>query len=102
MDVVGVRDRLHAVGLNLNQVSKASGPPPYFVPHCFYRDLRRGETPHVCQVLTLSEITGQDFEGWLLVFGYDLRVVPQLQACLQRDVGSIGSTGSLPRLLRMA
>jgi hypothetical protein len=77
---------LSYAGLNINQVSQASSRPPYcelshayFVPHTFYSDLRRGEMPHICQVVALSEITNYDFADWLSVFGYSPRVIPRVQ-----------------------
>src|ERR1700730_15307581 len=61
---------------------------PYFIPATFFYQLRSGVTPHVCQIVALSESTGYRFVDWLRMFGFDLRHIPRLQIRLhaQRTV----------------
>lgn len=52
---------------------------PYFIPASFLYQLRSGVTPHVCQIVALSESTGYRFFDWLRIFGFDLQQIPRLQ-----------------------
>jgi hypothetical protein len=52
---------------------------PYFIPSSFLYQLSRGVTPHVCQVVALSESTGYRFVDWLRMFGFDLYQIARLQ-----------------------
>ena len=58
---------------------------PYFIPPTFLSKVRRGITPHVCQVAALSERTGYRFLEWMHLFGFDLRQIPFLQVRLHGD-----------------
>jgi CheY-like chemotaxis protein len=80
-----VRALLSQKGTNLHRVSAITKHPPYgagtpfVIPHWFYSELGRGGTPHICQIVALSEITGVRLEDWMAVFGYRLDDVPRLQ-----------------------
>jgi hypothetical protein len=79
---------LWQAGTNLHRVSQITKRPPYgdgtafVIPHWFYSELARGGTPHICQIVAVSEITGVRLEDWMAVFGYCLDDVPRLQMAL--------------------
>ena len=58
---------------------------PYFIPPSFLYQLRNGVTPHVCQIVALSENTGYRFVDWLRIFGFDLHQIPRLQIRLHPE-----------------
>ena len=58
---------------------------PYFIPVTFLYKVRSGFTPHVCQIVALSESTGYRFTDWFRVFGFDLRQVLRLQMRLHTE-----------------
>jgi hypothetical protein len=79
-----VRSILCQDGHTITQVSAATrrhygSRSPYFIPAAFLYQLRRGVTPHVCQIVALSETTGYRFVDWLRMFGFDLQQIPRLQ-----------------------
>lgn len=51
----------------------------FFIPPTFLYKQRKGVTPHICQVISLSEVTGYRFRDWMRVCGYGLRMVLALQ-----------------------
>ncbi len=57
----------------------------YFIPPSFLYKLNCGITPHVCQLVALSEITGYRFVDWMRMCGFDLHQIPRLQVRLHRD-----------------
>jgi hypothetical protein len=54
----------------------------YFIPPTFVSKVRKGITPHVCQVAALGDSTGYRFVDLLQFFGFDLRQIPRLQMLL--------------------
>jgi len=58
---------------------------PYFIPPTFLYKLRSGVTPHVCQIVALSESTGYRFVDWMRIFGFDLYQIPRLQMQLHPE-----------------
>ena len=58
---------------------------PFFIPSTFLYKLRSGVTPHVCQVVALSESTGYRFVDWLRLCGFDLQQIPNLQVRLHTE-----------------
>lgn len=58
---------------------------PFFIPPTFLFTLRSGVTPHVCQVVALSESTGYRFVDWLRLCGFDLQQIPRLQMRLHTE-----------------
>ena len=79
-----VRSILCQDGHTITQLSAATrrhygSRSPYFIPATFLYQLRRGVTPHVCQIVALSETTGYRFVDWLRMFGFDLQQIPRLQ-----------------------
>jgi hypothetical protein len=79
-----VQSILRQHGHTITQLSAATrrhygSRSPYFIPASFLYQLRRGVTPHVCQIVALSETTGYRFVDWLRMFGFDLQQIPRLQ-----------------------
>src|SRR5207253_7529652 len=58
---------------------------PYFIPPTFLYKLRSEVTPHVCQIVALSESTGYRFVDWMRIFGFDLYQIPRLQMQLHPE-----------------
>ena len=91
--VESIRNILNQEGLTLTQLSAATrrrygSRSPYFIPATFLYHLRTGITPHVCQIVALSENTGYRFADWLRMFGFDLRQIPRLQCGCTRSAPS--------------
>lgn len=85
--VDGLRNILGRDGHTITQLSAATrrrygSRSPYFIPPSFLYRLRSGVTPHVCQIVALSESTGYRFVDWLRIFGFDLHQIPRLQVRL--------------------
>ena len=51
----------------------------YYVPPTFLYKTRIGITPHVCQLVALSQLTGYRFGDWMNLCGFDLRLILPLQ-----------------------
>ena len=88
--VESVRNILARCGYTVTQLSAATrrrygSRSPFFIPATFLYKIKRGITPHVCQVVALSESTGYRFADWLRMFGFDLRQVPRLQMRLHTE-----------------
>jgi hypothetical protein len=58
---------------------------PYFIPPTFLYKLRSGVTPHICQIVALSESTGYAFVDWMRIFGFDMQQIPRLQVQLHPE-----------------
>jgi hypothetical protein len=85
-----LRQALRQAGHTVVQLSAATcrrygSRSPYFIPPTFLYKLNRGVTPHVCQIVALSEITGYRFVDWMRMCGFDLHQIPRLQVQLHRD-----------------
>lgn len=85
-----VRNILCQDGRTITQLSAATrrcygSRSPYFIPPSFLYQLRSGVTPHVCQIVSLSESTGYRFVDWLRIFGFDLHQIPRLQIRLHPE-----------------
>jgi hypothetical protein len=52
---------------------------PYYVPPTFLYKTRIGITPHICQLVALSQVTGYRFADWMSLCGFDLRWILSLQ-----------------------
>lgn len=88
--VENIRNILSQGGLTVTQLSAATrkrygAGSPFFIPPTFLYTLRIGVTPHVCQVVSLSESTGYRFLDWLRVCGFDLQQIPKLQMRLHKE-----------------
>lgn len=86
-----VRALISRSGLTLYQISKQTrlrpfdGQHQWLIPETFYQLIGRGQIPHICQIVALSQITGIDVYTWLKVFGYDLEDLLRLQATIHQD-----------------
>lgn len=75
-------------GLTLHRVSRESlrifeSNAAYRIPHNLYSLLHDAEfIPSLQQLCALSRITGYELADWMLVFGIELVMIPQLQAVL--------------------
>lgn len=79
-----LRSVLKQAGLTMSQVSaearmRFGEKSPYFIPSTFLYKQKIGITPHLCQVVALSEITGYRFADWMKLCGFDLRLILALQ-----------------------
>jgi hypothetical protein len=88
--VDGIRNILARDGYTITQLSAATGwrygtRSPYFIPATFLYQLRSGVTPHVCQIVALSESTGYRFVDWMRICGFELRQIPALQMRLHPE-----------------
>ncbi len=78
------RNVLTQCGCTVTQLSAATrrrygSKSPFFIPATFLYKIKSGVTPHVCQIVALSESTGYRFVDWLRLFGFDLQQVLRLQ-----------------------
>ena len=88
--VESIRNILARDGYTITQLSAATrrrygSRSPDFIPATFLYQLRKGVTPHVCQIVALSEITGYRFVDWMRICGYELRHIPALQMQLHPE-----------------
>ena len=88
--VRSVANILRQSGFTVTQLSLGTGKrygsrSPYFIPPTFLYKLRSGVTPHVCQIVALSESTGYRFVDWMRMFGFDLHQIPRLQVQLHTE-----------------
>jgi hypothetical protein len=52
---------------------------PYFIPPTFLYKQKNGITPHICQIVALSQVTGYRFVDWMNACGFDLKLILALQ-----------------------
>jgi hypothetical protein len=88
--IESIRNILSQGGLTIAQLSAATrrrygNRSPYFIPATFLYRLRNGVTPHICQIVALSENTGYRFVDWLRVCGFDLHEILRLQIRLHSE-----------------
>src|SRR6476660_7258552 len=68
--------RLTMVELSAQTRRRFGEESPYFISRTFLYKQATGVTPHICQVVALSEITGYRFEDWMALCGFDLTLIP--------------------------
>jgi hypothetical protein len=88
--VQSIANVLRRSGYTIAQLSRLTSQrygcrSPYFIPPTFLYKLRSGVTPHICQIVALSQSTGYRFVDWMLTFGFDLHQIPRLQVQLHPD-----------------
>ena len=66
---------------------------PYFIPPTFLFKQRRGITPHICQIVALSQLTGYRFADWMSLWGFDLRLILALQLKIHTERTAIVTPG---------
>ena len=79
-----IKQLLKRAGLTVCRASAMTGirygkNTPYHVPSTFLYKIRHGITPHVCQLVSLSQVTGCRFSDWMKLCGFDLRLILPLQ-----------------------
>ena len=88
--VQSIANILRHSGYTITQLSNRTGDrygrqSSYFIPPTFLYKLRSGVTPHICQIVALSESTGYCFVDWMRIFGFDLHQIPCLQQQLHPE-----------------
>lgn len=93
-----VRHVLRRMALTMTDVSSLTSTrygkkSAYFIPRTFLYRQRQGGTPHICQIVALSQITGYRFIDWVKIYGFDLRLIPALQLRIHTERTSIVTKG---------
>jgi hypothetical protein len=75
---------LKRAGLTVARASALTGmrygkDTAYHVPSTFLYKIRNGITPHVSQLVALSQVTGCRFADWMSLCGFDLGLILPLQ-----------------------
>ncbi len=88
--VQDIKNILSRSGYTVTQLSSSTGRcygcrSPYFIPPTFLYKLTTGVTPHICQIVALSESTGYRFVDWMKMCGFDLQHIPRLQMRLHSE-----------------
>ena len=103
-----VKQALRKAGLTMARVSALTSArygkqSTYFVAPTFFYKREKGITPHICQIVSLSQITGYRFADWMRVSGFDLGLILPLQLKIhtERTVlvkldHALGAQGSSP------
>ena len=85
-----VRQILSTRGLTFYRASQLSAQmfgrssPFYLPPNLYHRLAASSVAPGIYQLFALSRVTNYRLSEWLGVFGFDLDVIPQLQALVER------------------
>jgi transcriptional regulator with XRE-family HTH domain len=79
-----VKRVLKRAGLTMTQLAALTRmsygrQSPHFIPPTFLHKLRKAITPHICQIVALSELTDSRFVDWMEIFGFDLKLILALQ-----------------------
>lgn len=85
-----VKQILRHAGLTMAKVSALTSmrfgkKSPYFIAPTFLYTQKLGTTPHICQMVALSQITGYRFDDWTNVFGFDLKLIFALQLTIHTE-----------------
>jgi hypothetical protein len=85
-----IKGILSQAGYTVAQLSASTGMrygtrSPFFIPPTFLYKLRSGVTPHICQIVALSDCTGYRFVDWMKICGFDLQQIPRLQLRLHSE-----------------
>ena len=88
--VQNIKNILSQAGYTIAQLSASTGRrygirSPFFIPPTFLYKLRSGVTPHICQIVALSDCTGYRFVDWMKICGFDLQQIPRLQLRLHSE-----------------
>lgn len=79
-----VKQVLRRMGLTMTRVSSLTKmrygeDTAYFIPRSFLHRQRHGITPHICQMVALSQVTGFRFVDWMKLCGFDFELIRALQ-----------------------
>jgi hypothetical protein len=70
----------------------------YFIKHNFtYYVVSRGVSPHICQVIALSRLTGYSIKDWLELFGFPPDMISSWQWYFHSDRTTLLSSGLYDR-----
>ena len=89
--VQNIKNILSQAGYTIAQLSASTGRrygirSPFFIPPTFLYKLRSGVTPHICQIVALSDCTGYRFVDWMKICGFHARgPFPRLQLRLHSE-----------------
>lgn len=92
--VVLKQTRLTMLELSAQTRIRFGEESPYFIPRTFLYKQKTGITPHICQLVALSEVTGYRFIDWMSVCGFDLNLILQLQLILPNERTILISLGN--------
>ena len=68
----------------------------YFIPRSFLHRQRCGITPHICQMVALSQVTGFRFVDWMKVCGFDFELILALQLRIHTERTAIITPSQAP------
>ena len=85
-----IKQALRQAGLTVTQVSAMTRKlygmkSPYFIPPTFLYKQKKGVTPHICQIVALSQVTRYRFADWMDLCGFNLRLILPLQLTIHTD-----------------
>ena len=85
-----IRRLIVASGLSVSELSRLTRAKygcesNYFIADTFISTIRKGVSPHLCQVAALSEFTRHPFVNLMRHFGFDLQQLTWLQVKLHGD-----------------
>ena len=85
-----IRQVLRQMGLTMSCVSSLArmrygNNTAYGIPKTFLYRYREGITPHICQIVAFSEITGYRFADWMQLYGFDLDLILASQLMILRE-----------------
>ncbi len=78
-------ERLTVVELSAQTRRRFGKESAYFISRTFLYKQAIGVTPHICQVVALSEITGYRFEDWMALCGFDLTLIANMQLIIPNE-----------------
>lgn len=90
---------LRKIGLTVSAISNETRlrfgeRTPYFVPRTFVYKYTSGITPHICQLIALSEVTGFRLSDWMSVCGFDPVLIDAVQLKVPAERTTIVSFAS--------
>jgi hypothetical protein len=66
---------------------------PFFIPPTFLYKQKIGITPHICQIVALSQLVGYPFADLMNLFGFDLNLILPLQLEIHNERTAIVTPG---------
>ncbi len=84
------RQLIVGADLSVSEISrltraKYGADSSYFIADTFISTIRKGVSPHICQIVALSDATRLPFADLMQHFGFDLRQMTRLQMKLHPD-----------------
>jgi hypothetical protein len=93
-----IKQLLLRAGLTASRVSALTRvrygvDTPFFIPPTFLYKQKMGITPHICQIVALSELTGYRFTDLMNLFGFDFNLILPLQVEIHNERTAIVTPG---------